>query len=49
MFVDVEKVWGVEETSVISDEPDVLDGGVVLQGLGVKGLRQDRRVRRVVW
>ena len=47
----VEKVWGVGgvETSVIPDEPDVLDGGDVVEGVGVVGLASGCRVRRVVW
>jgi hypothetical protein len=36
------KVWGIggPETPVIPDEPDVLDGGDVVEGLGGHGWRR---------
>ena len=38
-----------EETLFTPDEPDVVDGGGVVDGLEVGGLASGRRVRRVVW
>ncbi len=37
------------EASATPDEPDVLDAGDVVEGVGVGGLRRPRRVRRVGW
>jgi hypothetical protein len=46
MLCVVEKVWGVggswQETPVIPDEPDVLDGGDVVHGVGGGGLAMGR-------
>ena len=39
-----EKVWGAGgefETLVTPDEPDILDGGDVVEGVGVDGLAVD--------
>jgi hypothetical protein len=40
---------GYQETAVIADEPDVLDGGNGVEGIGGGGLATGWRVRRVAW
>ena len=42
MLLTVEKVWGLGglETPITPDEPDVLDVGDGVEGLGVDGWRQ---------
>jgi hypothetical protein len=40
-------VYPVAENSSSPDEPDVVDAGVVVEGVGVDALRRGRRVRRV--
>ena len=41
-------IGGYQETSVIPGEPDVLDGGDVVEGVVGDGLASGCRVRRVV-
>jgi hypothetical protein len=43
------EVYPGAEIPFVPVEPDVLDGGDALQGLGVDTLATGRRVRRVVW